>query len=140
MTSVSIRGRFFSWIFSIYKRENFDKNVAGSTADILRPGTDIVAAGYAMYGASTELVITYDKASGVERWTCPAAPGQQNVSSVQCTSRIPAQSRAARQQDGQSRARGECENPTPPKGRESGYDHEPLSTGGPHSQGGPLEP
>ena len=30
--------------------------------------------------------------------------------------------------------------PAPPKGRESEPKREPLSTGGPHSQGGPLEP
>ena len=39
-----------------------------------------------------------------------------------------------------TRASGECANPAPPQGRESGSNHEPASTGGPHSQGGPLEP
>jgi len=63
-------------IFSIYKRENFDRNVPGVTADILRPGTDIVAAGYAMYGASTELVITYEKGSGVERFQLDPSIGE----------------------------------------------------------------
>ena len=38
------------------------------------------------------------------------------------------------------RAHEECEGPAPPKGRESEPGHEPLSTGGPHSQSGQLEP
>ena len=35
---------------------------------------------------------------------------------------------------------GSVRNPAPPKGRESGPDHEPLLTGGAHSRSGPLEP
>ena len=35
----------------------------------------------------------------------------------------------------ETRAHGECEGTAPPKGRESGPDHELVSTGGPHSQG-----
>ena len=36
---------------------------------------------------------------------------------------------------------GSVTEPAPPKGRESGVpDHKPVSTGAPHSLGGPLEP
>ena len=40
----------------------------------------------------------------------------------------------------ETRAYGECEGTAPPKGRESGPDHEPVLTGGAHSQSGPLGP
>lgn len=45
-------------IFSVYRRKS-PLNTPATPDDIIRPGTDIVAAGYAMYGAATELVITY---------------------------------------------------------------------------------
>ena len=42
-------------IFGIYKRH---ENVAASVASILRPGRELVCAGYCMYGSSTQLVFT----------------------------------------------------------------------------------
>eukprot|EP00397_Hematodinium_sp_SG-2012_P019348 GEMP01019875.1.p1 GENE.GEMP01019875.1~~GEMP01019875.1.p1 ORF type:complete len:341 (+),score=82.55 GEMP01019875.1:59-1081(+) len=61
-------------IFSIYRR----KTPLGQPAtldDILRPGTELVAAGYSMYGASTELVIS--KAGfGVTRFSLDPSIGE----------------------------------------------------------------
>lgn len=42
-------------IFAIHKLAEGSK---GTTADILKPGTELVAAGFTMYGASAQLVIT----------------------------------------------------------------------------------
>ncbi|RYG57396.1 hypothetical protein EON66_00495 [archaeon] len=60
-------------IFGIYRRTTTG---APSEADVLQPGTALVAAGYCMYGSSTELVLTfgegvfmfsYDPSIGVRR-------------------------------------------------------------------------
>lgn len=60
-------------IFSVYRRTS-DKSAPATVADILRPGTDIVASGYCMYGAATELVITFGK--GVQRFALDPAYGE----------------------------------------------------------------
>merc|ERR1719199_2503731 len=45
-------------IFSVYRRSSPGDQPA-TEADIVRPGTEIIVAGYCMYGAATELVITF---------------------------------------------------------------------------------
>merc|ERR1719440_1492733 len=50
-------------------------SVLGTEADILRTGNDIVAAGYCMYGAATELVMCF-KGSGVERFSLDPSLGE----------------------------------------------------------------
>jgi len=60
-------------IFSIYRRVS-DRTSEASLSDILRPGTEIVAAGYSMYGAATELVIT--KGKGVMRFSLDPSIGE----------------------------------------------------------------
>jgi len=60
-------------IFSVYRR----KSPEGTTAelsDILRPGSECIAAGYSMFGAATELVITYGQ--GVHRFALDVAIGE----------------------------------------------------------------
>jgi len=42
--------------------------------DILRPGREMVCAGYCAYGSATELVITYNK--GVQRFTLDPSLGE----------------------------------------------------------------
>ena len=44
-------------IFAVY--ESVSQTPLGSVSDILRTGNDIVAAGYCMYGAATELVMCF---------------------------------------------------------------------------------
>ncbi|GAB9471673.1 hypothetical protein Gpo141_00008876 [Globisporangium polare] len=51
-------------IFAIYQRE---KDAEGGFKDILQPGNKLVAAGYCMYGSSTQLVLTWGK--GVHGFT-----------------------------------------------------------------------
>eukprot|EP00933_Yihiella_yeosuensis_P070490 TRINITY_DN78608_c0_g1_i1.p1 TRINITY_DN78608_c0_g1~~TRINITY_DN78608_c0_g1_i1.p1 ORF type:complete len:466 (-),score=101.68 TRINITY_DN78608_c0_g1_i1:120-1517(-) len=60
-------------IFSVYRRTSDEKKVS-EVGDILRPGTDIVVAGYCMYGAATELVVTFG--SGVQRFALDPAFGE----------------------------------------------------------------
>jgi len=60
-------------IFSVYRRKTADGEKA-EQADILRPGTEIIVAGYCMYGASTELVVTFG--SGVQRFALDPALGE----------------------------------------------------------------
>jgi len=60
-------------IFSVYRRTSPASEKA-TVADILRPGTDIVVAGYCMYGAATELVVTFG--SGVQRFALDPAFGE----------------------------------------------------------------
>jgi len=60
-------------IFSVYRRKSPDSE-ACSEADILRPGNEIVVAGYCMYGAATELVLTFG--SGVQRFALDPALGE----------------------------------------------------------------
>ena len=45
----------------VFRRRDPSSNAMGTTDDILRAGTDIIAAGYCLYGAATELVISYGK-------------------------------------------------------------------------------
>jgi len=59
-------------IFAIY--EKVDKSPT-SVNDILRTGNDIMVAGYCMYGAATELVITF-KGHGVHRFTLDPSLGE----------------------------------------------------------------
>lgn len=51
-------------IFAIYQR---DESCKGGFQDILQPGNKLVAAGYCMYGSSTQLVLTWGK--GVHGFT-----------------------------------------------------------------------
>jgi len=60
-------------IFAIYKKA--ENSGLGCTADILRTGEDIIAAGYCMYGAATELVICF-KGMGVHRFTLDQSVGE----------------------------------------------------------------
>ena len=60
-------------IFAVYERTS-SKGV-GNVKDILRTGNDIVAAGYCMYGAATELVMCF-KASAVERFALDPSLGE----------------------------------------------------------------
>jgi len=59
-------------IFAVYKKETPG---LGSTADVLRTGDDLVAAGYCMYGAATELVLCF-KGQGVHRFTLDTSVGE----------------------------------------------------------------
>jgi fructose-1,6-bisphosphatase I len=60
-------------IFSVYRRKSAADTVA-TKEDIVRPGTEIVVSGYCMYGAATELVVTYG--SGVQRFALDPALGE----------------------------------------------------------------
>jgi len=60
-------------IFSVYRRKSPDTQVA-DVSDILRPGSEVIASGYSMYGAATELVITYGK--GVFRFALDPSIGE----------------------------------------------------------------
>lgn len=60
-------------IFSVYRRiSSADK--PATLQDILRPGTECIAAGYSMFGAATELVITYGH--GVLRFALDPSIGE----------------------------------------------------------------
>jgi len=60
-------------IFSVYRRKGPATEKA-TAEDIVRPGTEIVVSGYCMYGAATELVITFG--SGVQRFALDPAFGE----------------------------------------------------------------
>merc|ERR1719267_431813 len=60
-------------IFAVYERVS--TTPCGDVGDILRTGNDIVAAGYCMYGAATELVMCF-KGSGVERFALDPSLGE----------------------------------------------------------------
>jgi len=60
-------------IFSVYRRKS-EGNGEATVDDILRPGTDIVVSGYCMYGAATELVVTFG--NGVQRFALDPAFGE----------------------------------------------------------------
>merc|ERR1712190_292515 len=60
-------------IFSVYRRKSAMAEQA-TTADIMRPGTEIIVAGYCMYGAACELVLTFG--SGVQRFALDPAIGE----------------------------------------------------------------
>ena len=59
-------------IFAVYEKTS--QAEVGNVNDILRTGNDIVAAGYFMYGAATELVMCF-KGSGVERFSLDPSLG-----------------------------------------------------------------
>ena len=62
-------------IFGIYKRVDPSKEV--TVADVLQPGSELVAAGYCMYGSSTQMVITIKGSdSGVCVFTLDPAVGE----------------------------------------------------------------
>ncbi|KAI8826189.1 fructose-1,6-bisphosphatase class 1/Sedoheputulose-1,7-bisphosphatase [Fimicolochytrium jonesii] len=54
-------------IFGIYKVKN--ESGKPTLADVLRPGTEMVAAGYCMYGSSTVLVLTFTGSNQVNGYT-----------------------------------------------------------------------
>ena len=60
-------------IFGIYPKKSAD-GVAGSIEDVLRPGNDLVAAGYCMYGSSTQMVLT--TGNGVNVFTLDPSLGE----------------------------------------------------------------
>jgi len=60
-------------IFAVYER--ISTGLVGSVSDILRTGNDIVAAGYCMYGAATELVMCF-KQGKVERFALDPSLGE----------------------------------------------------------------
>jgi len=60
-------------IFAVYERVS--TGPTGTVEDILRTGNDIVAAGYCMYGAATELVMCF-KGGGVERFALDPSLGE----------------------------------------------------------------
>mmetsp|Transcript_103516 Transcript_103516/g.183895 ORF Transcript_103516/g.183895 Transcript_103516/m.183895 type:complete len:360 (-) Transcript_103516:95-1174(-) len=60
-------------IFAVY--EKMPDRKSASMADILRTGNDIVVAGYCMYGAATELMITF-KGHGLHRFTLDPSLGE----------------------------------------------------------------
>jgi len=59
-------------IFGIFK---LDEHSKGTKEDLLRPGTELVAAGFTMYGASAQLVITM-KGGSVNGFTMDNALGE----------------------------------------------------------------
>lgn len=59
-------------IFAIHK---LAEGSTGTTEDILKPGTELVAAGFTMYGASAQLVITM-KGGGVNGFTLDNGVGE----------------------------------------------------------------
>lgn len=61
-------------IFSIYKRLDETATTPGTIADVLQPGYKQVAAGYAMYGSSTQLV--YTSGNGVDVFTFDPTIGE----------------------------------------------------------------
>lgn len=60
-------------IFSVYRRTSSPDKPA-TVQDILRPGSECIAAGYSMFGAATELVITLGK--GVFRFALDPSIGE----------------------------------------------------------------
>lgn len=59
-------------IFSVWEKTSTD---AASVKDILRPGSEMICAGYCCYGAATELVTTYYKGP-VQRFTLDPSIGE----------------------------------------------------------------
>lgn len=58
-------------IFGIYKKQS---DSTGTVEDVLQPGTNLVAAGYCMYGSSTQMVLTYGE--GVNGFTLDPSIGE----------------------------------------------------------------
>lgn len=61
-------------IFAVY--EKVSPGPLGDVKDILRTGNDIVAAGYCMYGAATELVMCFKANGRVERFALDPSLGE----------------------------------------------------------------
>lgn len=59
-------------IFGVWQRANID--TPASVGDILRPGREMICAGYCAYGSATELIITYGK--GIQRFTLDPSLGE----------------------------------------------------------------
>lgn len=57
-------------IFGIYER----KGGSGGVKDVLRPGKELIAAGYCMYGSSTQLILT--RGNGVNGFTLDPSIGE----------------------------------------------------------------
>lgn len=73
-------------IFSVWEK----KSVGPATVqDILRPGREMVCAGYCCYGSATELVITYGH--GVQRFTLDPSVGEFILTATDL--RLPAESK-----------------------------------------------
>jgi len=62
-------------IFSVYRRTT-PLDQEPSVKDILRPGSECIAAGYSMFGAATELVINYGRGKGVSRFALDRSIGE----------------------------------------------------------------
>ena len=60
-------------IFAVYERVTPAGTEPGN-ADVLRPGTDVIAAGYCMYGSATDFVLTFR--DGVHRFTLDDSIGE----------------------------------------------------------------
>ncbi|KAJ1458680.1 fructose-1,6-bisphosphatase class 1/Sedoheputulose-1,7-bisphosphatase [Pelagophyceae sp. CCMP2097] len=59
-------------IFSVYER--LSTGTKPNVGDILRPGTDMVCAGYCMYGSACDFVVSFGK--GVDRFTLDDSVGE----------------------------------------------------------------
>ena len=59
-------------IFAVYERKTDGADVTHE--DLLRPGTDLVVAGYCMYGSSIDFVVTFK--AGVQRFTLDDSIGE----------------------------------------------------------------
>ena len=66
-------------IFSIFRRRSFQG--AATDADLLRPGRELFAAGYILYGPSTQLI--YSRGLGVHSFTLDPGVGQFFLSDYQ---------------------------------------------------------
>ncbi|ORY01213.1 fructose-1,6-bisphosphatase [Basidiobolus meristosporus CBS 931.73] len=71
-------------IFGIYKKAEGSE---GEVADVLRPGTEMVAAGYCMYGSSCNMILT--TGNGVDGFTLDSALGEFVLThpNIQCSPR-----------------------------------------------------
>ncbi|KAJ3160009.1 hypothetical protein HDU86_001274 [Geranomyces michiganensis] len=61
-------------IFGIYRVKS--EGAKPTIADVLRPGTEMVAAGYCMYGSSTVLVLTFQGSNEVNGYTLDPSIGE----------------------------------------------------------------
>ena len=59
-------------IFAVYERKTDGADV--TEEDLLRPGTDLVVAGYCMYGSAIDFVVTFK--AGVQRFTLDDSIGE----------------------------------------------------------------
>ena len=72
---ISILTHHTGTIFSVW-----EKKTPGppTVADILRPGREMICAGYCCYGSATEMVLTYGHGQGVQRFTLDPSLGNFN--------------------------------------------------------------